>query len=76
VAAHEDELAAWKQRFCAEALRQIGERERALSEWQARLEAQRGELASARADMEARAPPPGEGGSPYGIGLGLGLMGA
>ena len=61
MAAHEGELAAWKQRFRAAALRQIGERERALAAWQARLEAQRGELAGARADMEARAPPPGGG---------------
>ena len=54
VTAHEDELAAWKQRFKAEALRQINERERALSEWQAHLEAQGSELTRLRSDTEAR----------------------
>lgn len=53
VTAHEDELAAWKQRFKAEALRQIGERERALSEWQAQLEAQGADLTRLRSDTEA-----------------------
>lgn len=53
VTAHEDELAAWKQRFKAEALRQIGERERALSEWQAQLEAQGAELKRMRSETEA-----------------------
>ena len=56
VTAHEDELAAWKQRFKAEALRQIGERERALSQWQAQLEAQHAESARLRSDAEAPLP--------------------
>lgn len=38
LAAHEESLEAWKSQFKAEAVRQIAERERLLTEWQARLD--------------------------------------
>ncbi len=50
--AHEEQLEEWKKRFKAEALRQIGERERALSEWQAQLDAKRADLEDLKRNME------------------------
>lgn len=44
LAAHEESLESWKAQFKAEALRQIGERERLLGEWQGRLERRAEEL--------------------------------
>ncbi len=52
--AHEEQLEEWKKRFKAEALRQIGERERALSDWQAQLEAKRADLEDLKRNMEVR----------------------
>lgn len=52
--AHEEQLEEWKKRFKAEALRQIGERERALSEWQAQLDAKRADLEDLKRNMEVR----------------------
>ena len=52
VTAHEQSLEEWKQRFKAEALRQIGEREAALNDWQAKLEAKRVELEELQQSME------------------------
>ena len=36
LAEHEESLEAWKRQFKAQALRQIGDRERTLADWQAR----------------------------------------
>ena len=49
---HEDSLDAWKQRFRAEALRQIGEREDGLNEWQAKLSRRQQELEDMQLNME------------------------
>ena len=49
---HEEQLEAWKQKFKAEALRQIGERERMLSDWQAKLEKKKTELDELQRSME------------------------
>ncbi len=54
LAAHEEQLEEWKKRFKAEALRQIGERERALADWQAQLDAKRADLEDLKKNMEAR----------------------
>ena len=51
---HEDSLDAWKQHFRAEALRQIGEREDGLNEWQATLSRRQQELEDMQLSMEVR----------------------
>lgn len=53
LAAHKEQLEEWKKRFKAEALRQIGDREKALTEWQAQLEGSRAELEHLKDSMEA-----------------------
>ncbi len=52
LAAHEEQLEDWKKRFKAEALRQISEREKALTEWQGQLEGSRAELEHLKENME------------------------
>lgn len=52
LAAHEQQLEDWKKRFKAEALRQISEREKALTEWQGQLEGSRAELEHLKENME------------------------
>ena len=52
LAAHEEQLEEWKKRFKAEALRQISEREKALTEWQGQLESSRAELEHLKENME------------------------
>ena len=52
LAEHEEQLGDWKARFKAEALRQIGQREAALTQWQAQLEAKRAELEDLKKGME------------------------
>ena len=52
LAAHEEQLEEWKKRFKAEALRQINEREKALTEWQGQLESSRAELEHLKENME------------------------
>ena len=52
LAAHEEQLEEWKKRFKAEALRQISEREKALTEWQGQLEGSRAELEHLKENME------------------------
>ena len=54
---HEEQLEAWKQKFKAEALRQIGERERMLSDWQAKLEKKKTELDELQRSMEVTLSP-------------------
>ena len=54
LAAHEEQLEDWKKRFKAEALRQISEREKALTEWQGQLEGSRTELEHLKENMEVR----------------------
>ena len=52
MAEHEEQLEAWKQKFKAEALRQISERERMLSDWQSKLEKKKTELDELQRSME------------------------
>ena len=54
LAAHEEQLEEWKTRFKAEALRKIGEREKALADWQAQLEGSRSELEHLKESVEVR----------------------
>jgi hypothetical protein len=54
LAEHEESLEAWKQRFKAEALRQISEREAALADWQSKLESKRADLDSLQHSTEVR----------------------
>lgn len=49
---HEEQLEAWKQKFKSEALRQIGERERMLNNWQSKLEKKKAELDELQRSME------------------------
>lgn len=49
---HEEQLEAWKQKFKAEALRQIGEREKTLADWQAKLDRKRTDLEEVQRSME------------------------
>ena len=49
---HEEQLEAWKQKFKAEALRQIGEREKTLADWQAKLDRKKTDLEEAQRSME------------------------
>ena len=56
LAAHEEQLEDWKKRFKAEALRQISEREKALTEWQGQLEGSRTELEHLKENMEVAGP--------------------
>ena len=49
---HEEQLEAWKQKFKAEALRQIGEREKTLADWQAKLDRKKSDLEEAQRSME------------------------
>lgn len=51
---HEEQLEAWKQKFKAEALRQISEREKALSDWQAKLDRKRADLEELQRSVEVR----------------------
>ena len=51
---HEEQLEAWKQKFKAEALRQIGEREKALSDWQGKLDRKNNDLEEVQRSMEVR----------------------
>lgn len=44
LAAKEESLEAWKAQFKSEAVRQIAERERLLTEWQARLDRRAAEV--------------------------------
>lgn len=50
--AHEQQLAAWKQQFKAEAAAQLAARERSLSEWEGRLTAQQQELTTRASTVE------------------------
>lgn len=49
---HEEQLEAWKQKFKAEALRQISEREKTLSDWQSKLEKKKSEHDELQRSME------------------------
>ena len=49
---HEEQLEAWKQKFKAEALREIGEREKALSDWQSKLDRKKSDLEEVQRSME------------------------
>ena len=51
---HEEQLEAWKQKFKAEALRQIGEREKALSDWQSKLDRKKNDLEEVQRSMEVQ----------------------
>lgn len=51
---HEEQLEAWKQKFKAEALRQIGEREKSLADWQAKLDRKKVDLEEVQRSMEVR----------------------
>ena len=51
---HEKQLEAWKQKFKAEALRQIGEREKALSDWQSKLDRKKNDLEEVQRSMEVQ----------------------
>lgn len=53
LAAHEESLETWKNQFKAEAIRQIAERERLLTEWQGRLERRQAELEDLQRSAEA-----------------------
>ncbi len=53
---HEEQLEAWKQKFKAEALRQISEREKALSDWQAKLDRKKIDLEDLQRSVEVRQP--------------------
>ena len=52
LAAHEESLDAWKRQFKEQALKQIGDRRRALADWQAKLETQDADIAEHRAVFE------------------------
>jgi len=52
LAEHEESLDAWKRQFKEQAMQQIGDRKRALADWQARLEAHDGDVADRRAGFE------------------------
>lgn len=52
LADHEEQLEAWKQKFKAEALRQISEREKALSDWQAKLDRKKTDLEELQRSVE------------------------
>lgn len=52
MAMHEEQLEEWKSRFKAEALRQIGEREKMLADWQQQLDAKRADLDALKKNME------------------------
>ena len=52
LAEHEESLDAWKRQFKEQAMQQIGDRRRALADWQARLEAHDADLAERRASFE------------------------
>lgn len=54
LAAHEESLETWKAQFKAEAVRQIAERERLLTEWQARLDRRAAEVEDAQRAAEVR----------------------
>ena len=54
LAEHEEQLEAWKQKFKAEALRQIGEREKTLADWQAKLDRKKTDLEEMQRSMEVR----------------------
>ena len=54
LADHEEQLEAWKQKFKAEALRQISEREKALSDWQAKLDRKKTDLEELQRSVEVR----------------------
>ena len=54
LAEHEESLDAWKRQFKEQAMQQIGDRKRALTEWQAKLEGQDADLAQRRAAFEVR----------------------
>ena len=49
---HEEELEAWKQKFKAEALRQIAEREKTLADWQTKLDRKKVDLEELQRSME------------------------
>lgn len=49
---HEEQLEAWKQKFKAEALRQIGEREKTLADWQAKLDRKKTDLEELQRSVE------------------------
>ena len=51
---HDEQLDAWKQKFKAEALRQIGEREKALSDWQSKLDRKKNDLEEVQRSMEVQ----------------------
>lgn len=63
LAAAEESLEAWKAQFKAEAVRQIAERERLLTEWQARLDRRGAEVEEAQRAAEVR------GGAAYSSGI-------
>ena len=52
LAEHEESLDAWKRQFKEQATKQIGDRERALADWQAKLEAHDADLAERRTTFE------------------------
>ncbi len=54
LADHEEQLEAWKQKFKAEALRQISEREKALSDWQAKLDRKKSDLEELQRSVEVK----------------------
>ena len=54
LADHEEQLEAWKQKFKAEALRQISEREKALSDWQAKLDRKKTDLEELQRSVEVK----------------------
>ena len=56
LADHEEQLEAWKQKFKAEALRQISEREKALSDWQAKLDRKKTDLEELQRSVEVKHP--------------------
>ena len=52
LAEHEQSLEAWKHQFKSQALLQIGDRERILTEWQVRLNARDADVAGEKAAFE------------------------
>ncbi len=52
LAEHEESLDAWKRQFKEQATKQIGDRERALADWQTKLEAHAADLAERRTTFE------------------------
>ena len=56
LADHEEQLETWKQKFKAEALRQISEREKALSDWQAKLDRKKTDLEELQRSVEVKHP--------------------